>query len=138
MAEDNEFTGNYGRIYEAGLARLRRSEARQRGRATQAAGRAGVATSGVSLIPQEAIGQSALEAETALGGEVAGMAEQERLGERRFQQQMEMLDKEYSLREAAERRAASRRKGALGRQLIATGIGGLTAGAGGALAEKYF
>jgi len=123
-----KFKGNYQSMYEAGLARQRENEARQRSLATQSAVRGGV-TGGVSQLPQQAIGREALRSEGDLGARVAQAQESERLGEIDFNRRKELMSLQASLIEAAnaKERAAERKRrkaGGAGR-LIGGVIGGV-------------
>jgi len=133
-----KFTPVYQSVYDAALARQRDSEARQRAAATNSAARAGVMTSGVSQIPQEAIGQEALRSEADLGAKVAQAQEGERLQDKEFEQRKELMNLQATLTEAA----AARERELLRKQgksdITGQIVGGVVGGAGGAIAKKYF
>lgn len=132
-----QFTAPYQSIYEAGLARQRENEARQRGLALRRAQAQGVMTSGVSQLPQQDISREAMRAEADLGARVGQAQEAERLQDKAYDQRLGLMERQASLAEAAEARRASmlrrQQKAALGGQIIGAVTGGVT----GALARKY-
>lgn len=122
-----QFKAPYQSLYEAGLARQRENEARQRGLLTRQAAVGGLKTSGVSQLPQEALSREAVRSEADLGARVAGQQEQERLGDIEFGRRKELMNLQASLLEAAsaKERAAERKRrkaGGAGR-LIGAGLG---------------
>lgn len=132
-----EFTGPYQDIYSAARARLRESEARQRGGALARSARQGVMTSGVSQIPQDAISREAIMSEQDLGARIAGQQEQERLADKRFGQQKELVQMQADLQAAAEARARKLAK-QQGRSALMGQLGGaVIGGVGGYLANRY-
>ena len=132
-----DFTGPYQDIYSAARARLRESEARQRGAALRRVSRQGVRTSGVGQIPQDAISREAMLEEADLGARIAGQQEQERLADKRFSQQKELVQFQADLAAAADARARKlarqQAKSGLTSQIIGAGLGGV----GGYLATRY-
>lgn len=124
------FKGAYKSIYEAGLARLRERETERKAKSLAGAARAGVRTSGVSQIPLTAIARESAGAEQRLGADVAGMEETERLQKIRFGERKELLTLSGTLAEAAEERAAKRRRAAGKSQLIGSLYGGVLSGLG--------
>lgn len=116
------FTAAYQRIYDAAMARQKENEARKRALMTQAAANAGVMTSGVGQIGQGAISQEALRSEADIGANVAQQEEQERLMDKKFEQDKELYG--LSVAEAARERARQRRdaKAGVSGQLIGTGL----------------
>lgn len=116
------FTAAYQSIYDAAMARQRENEARKRALMTAAAAQAGVQTSGVGQIGQGAISQEALRSEADIGANVAQQQEQERLMERKFEQDKELYG--MSVAEAARERARQRRdaKAGMTGQIIGSGI----------------
>lgn len=124
------FKGAYKSIYEAGLARLRERETERKAKSLAGAARAGVRTSGVSQIPLTAIARETAGAEQRLGADVAGMEESERLRKIRHEEQKELTTLSGSIAEAAERRAAARRRAAGKSQLWSSVAGGTISGIG--------
>lgn len=125
-----EFQGPYQSLYEAGRGRLRASEARRRALSLSDAARRGITTSGVSQLPQDEITRTYAQEERELESDISGRQEAERLADKRFGQQKELVSLQASLAEAAERR---RRKYAdrdalfgLGSSAIGGGTGALT------------
>jgi hypothetical protein len=126
-----EFTGPYQNIYEAAKARLREKTGQERGAAVRRAGAAGVRTSGVSQLPQEAITREAMLEEADLGARVGQAQEAERLQDKAFGQEKEMLSLRADIAAAAEARARKLAKeqgaSALAGQLGGAGLGALGA-----------
>lgn len=122
------FNPTYQTLYDAGLNRIRKQTARQRALATNAAARSGVINSNVKELPLDAINEAAVDSEANLSADVAGQQEQERLLDKRFEQQKELAALSTSLSEAAQdrlyNREKSNRKAALMSNLIGAGIGG--------------
>ena len=119
------FTAPYQSIYEAGTARIQESAARKRAAASRGSARAGVRTSGVSRIPQGAIGAEELRSEADLAANLAQQQEGERLMERRAVIRKELLRLQGDISAAAEARRA-----ALERELASSGRTGRLGGAG--------
>lgn len=132
-----EFKGPYQDIYSAARARLKEGEARQRGAALRRSARQGVMTSGVSQIPQDAITREAMLEESDLGARIAGQQEQERLGDKRFGQQKELMQFQADLSEAAAGRARKLARQQAKSGLVSQIAGGLIGAGGGYLATKY-
>ena len=124
-----EFTGPYQNIYEAAKARLREKTGAERGAAVRRAGAAGVRTSGVSQLPQEAITREAMLEEADLGARVGQAQESERLQDKAFGQEKELLSLRADIAAAAEARARKLAKqqgeSALMGQLGGAGLGAL-------------
>jgi hypothetical protein len=125
-----EFQGPYQSLYEAGRGRLRASEARRRAFSLADTARRGITTSGVSQLPQDEITRTYAQEERELESDISGRQEAERLADKRFGQQKELIGLQASLAEAAERR---RRKYSdrdalfgLGSSAIGGGTGALT------------
>jgi len=125
--EASTFNPTYQTLYDAGVQRIRKQTARQRALATNAAASRGVNTSGVSELPLDAINAAAVDSEANLAADVAGQQEQERLMDKRFDQQKELTALSGSLAEAAQDRLYSRErrnnKAALLSNLIGAGLG---------------
>lgn len=132
-----DFKGPYQDIYSAARSRLRESEARQRAGALTRAARQGVMTSGVSQVPQDAISREAMMEEGDLGARIAGQQEQERLADKRFDQQKELIAIGENYRALAEARARRAQRSAARSGLTSQIAGGLLGGIGGYIATKY-
>lgn len=134
-------TGAYQSMYDVGLKRLQQNEARRRAIALQGAARSGVNTSGVGQIPMEAIGKDAAQREAELGSEVEMQQDQERLADKRFTQQKELMQYQADLAEIAAARQRKRDKAAAKSGMWSDVIGAATGGIGGVvtkkLADKY-
>ena len=128
---------NSQRVYDAGMARLSEIERQKRAMATNAAARAGVRSSGVSLIPQDEISRGAILAESQLGSDVAQQDEAERLQNERFQQQRLLMQEQGAWNEAVADRERNyyKRTGKAGQ----TGqiVGGVFSAGLSALANRY-
>lgn len=121
----SQFSAPYQSIYEAGIARQRALEARKRAMALSGAQRAGVATSGVSQLPQQEITTEAMRGEAELGAEVGRQAEAERLADKAYAQRKELTN--ISIAAEAEQRALDRKNARRGQK---AGIAGQVIGAG--------
>jgi hypothetical protein len=124
-----EFRGPYQDIYEAAKARLRADEARQRGAATRRSASLGLKTSGVSALPQQEITRGVMQQEADIGARVGQAQEAERLQDKAFGQEKEMLALRSDIAAAADARARklarSQGKTQLIGQLGGAGLGAL-------------
>jgi hypothetical protein len=124
-------------VYEAGLARLEENARQKRAMATNAAGVAGVRTSGVSQIPQEEIDRGAVLAESQLGSDVAQIDEMNRRADENFERQKELLGLQNDLATAAQDRWWKKQQDQESNNRWAQILGGGIGAAGNVLAAKY-
>lgn len=128
-----EFTGPYQSIYEAAKSRLKAEEARQRGAALRRSARTVGKTSGVSSLPQQEITRDVMQQEADIGARVGQAQEAERLQDKAFSQEKEMLALRADIAAAADARARR-----LAKQQGIAELGGQVAGAGLGALGAYF
>jgi len=128
--------GEFEPAFQAAIRRLGLGAAARRGQLAQGLATRGVRTSGVSAIPEEALGRGEAEAEAGLVGDFALRQALENIEDRRRTQEMafqrEMLPRQFELQESLQRRLG--RQQLIG-QLIGGGIGAIGSIGGGALSR---
>lgn len=128
-----EFTGPYQSIYEAAKSRLKAAEGRQRGAALRRSASLGLKTSGVSSLPQQEITRDVMQQEADIGARVGQAQEAERLQDKAFGQEKEMLALRADIAAAADARARR-----LARQQGQSELAGQIGGAGLGALGAYF
>lgn len=119
---------------QAAIARMRAGQARQRGQLAQSIASKGVRTSGVGLIPAQDLERGFSEAEAGLTGDFARHDAQERINDRRRQEDFQ-FDREMLERSGELQRTIARRQ--LQGELWGAGAG-LVGGAARAALKKYY